>query len=286
MADYQLIVDCRGLDDVQRELLAGQLWDFALTGIEELDDRLVAGFTDAAEADTAAAEIGARATVRQVASDSYLDAWRDHVAPSLVGNLFIRPAWIEAAVPKGAIEIVLDPGRAFGSGLHASTQLALELLQAGDGVVARSVLDVGCGSGVLAIAAAKLGAAEVVAVDIDDAAVANCRENVDRNSVGGIVTATSEPISQTSSRAQRRGAQAGRAPAIGAPSDRFDLVLINVLPVVHRSLAVDVRRVAREVIAAGFFTEHIDEVLSYYGSPSSVSMAQRDSWAAMRWPIV
>jgi ribosomal protein L11 methyltransferase len=94
-----------------------------------------------------------------------------------VGRFWVGPPWEEA--PPGLEPIVIDPGRAFGTGAHATTRLCLELLQELE--PAGSLLDVGCGSGVIAISAARLGCSPVHAVDIDDAAVeattANARVN-------------------------------------------------------------------------------------------------------------
>ena len=82
--------------------------------------------------------------------------------------------------PPDALAVVIDPGRAFGTGAHATTRLALELLQ---DVEPTSLLDVGCGSGVLSVAAAKLGFAPVTAVDIDDVALETTRANAAANGV-------------------------------------------------------------------------------------------------------
>jgi ribosomal protein L11 methyltransferase len=94
----------------------------------------------------------------------------------VVGRFWVGPPWEEA--PAGTEAIVIDPGRAFGTGAHPTTRLSLELLQE---LEPASLLDVGCGSGVLSIAAAKLGFGRVTAIDVDDAAVeatlANARAN-------------------------------------------------------------------------------------------------------------
>ena len=114
------------------------------------------------------------------------DGWRPFARAVRAGPFLVRPPWVDAEIPDGAIELVVDAGRSFGTGAHPSTTLALRAL---GGVVARgaSVLDAGCGSGALAIGAALLGAAEVVAVDTDPEAVAAATANVAANAVGAIV---------------------------------------------------------------------------------------------------
>jgi ribosomal protein L11 methyltransferase len=111
-------------------------------------------------------------------SAGWADAWRRFHRPVRVGPLWIGPSW-EAPEP-GTIAVVVDPGRAFGTGAHATTRLCLELLL---GVTPTSVADLGCGSGVIAVAAAKLGFTPVVALDHDGAAVEVARANAAANDV-------------------------------------------------------------------------------------------------------
>jgi ribosomal protein L11 methyltransferase len=106
------------------------------------------------------------------------DRWRDFHRPVRVGPLWVGPPWERA--PADATPIVIDPGRAFGTGAHPTTRLCLELLLALPG---GTVLDVGCGSGVLAIAAARLGHAPVIGVDVEAAAVEATRANALANGV-------------------------------------------------------------------------------------------------------
>jgi ribosomal protein L11 methyltransferase len=140
------------------------------------EENAVVVYTD----DAGLAEL--RAHFDQVEVDPVLPGWEDewrrfHV-PVVVGPLWIGPPWHESQ--PGLTPVVIDPGRAFGTGAHETTRLVLELLLEVD---RGSFLDVGCGSGVLAIAAAKLGFAPVHALDFDDSAVDAARRNAKANGV-------------------------------------------------------------------------------------------------------
>lgn len=110
--------------------------------------------------------------------EDWPDRWRDFHHGVRVDRLWVGPPWEEP--PAAAIPVVIDPGRAFGTGAHATTRLCLELLQE---VEPASLLDVGCGSGVLSVAAAKLGFAPIRAVDLDDVALETTRANAAANGV-------------------------------------------------------------------------------------------------------
>ncbi len=122
-----------------------------------------------------------------VTDSGWAENWKTHFPPLSIGErLFVRPPWVDE-VPGGRVSIVLDPGMAFGTGHHASTRGCLELLEAA--LVARPgarVLDLGTGSGILAIAARKLGADEIFAIDIDPDACAVAAENAAVNDVHGL----------------------------------------------------------------------------------------------------
>ncbi len=121
---------------------------------------------------------------KQIADQNWMEAWKQNYKPILIGErLLILPAWLESPDPK-RIPIKIDPGMAFGTGTHPTTQLCLELMEKAVKGNWRLVIDVGCGSGILSIAALKLGAEKVLGVDIDIESVKNSRENADLNEVG------------------------------------------------------------------------------------------------------
>ncbi len=143
-----------------------------------------------------------------VADDDWVENWKAHFPPLAIGDrLFVHPPWIDS-VPNGRIGIVIDPGMAFGTGHHASTRGCLCLLErALPFVPAPRVLDLGTGSGLLAIAAAKLGAREIWAIDIDAEARRVATENADVNQVREVINV---------------------AAALDEVPGRFDLMLANL----------------------------------------------------------
>ena len=106
------------------------------------------------------------------------DRWRTFHQPIRTGRLWVGPPWVER--PTDALVVVIDPGRAFGTGAHPTTQLCLDLLQS---IEPTSLLDIGCGSGVLSVAAALLGFEPVVGVDVEEPSIAATLENAERNGV-------------------------------------------------------------------------------------------------------
>jgi ribosomal protein L11 methyltransferase len=151
-------------------------------------------------------------TYEIVREEDWAEAWKAHYHPLRIGRrLHIRPRWVETGTSPEDVEIALDPGMAFGTGTHPSTQLCLQALEDWIEPGAR-VLDLGCGSGILAIAAAKLGASDVLALDIDPVAVDVARTNAEQNGV-----------------AQKVTVQDGSLEALIHSSRRFDLIVVNIL---------------------------------------------------------
>jgi ribosomal protein L11 methyltransferase len=125
--------------------------------------------------------------------DDWADRWKRFYHPVLIGGqLYVRPPWERQAERGGVVEVVIDPGRAFGTGTHPTTSMCLELLLADRPARGlrrllnrrrRSLCDLGCGSGVLAIAAAKLGYEPVLGIDSEQAAIEECARNARANGV-------------------------------------------------------------------------------------------------------
>lgn len=154
-------------------------------------------------------------TVERVRDDAWRENWKRHFPPlSVGGRIEVVPPWHEPPVADGHERVVLNPGLAFGTGQHETTAGCLEVLAERVGRGAR-VADIGCGSGILAIAALKLGAAEAYACDTDPDAVAVTRENAEKNSTtrGLVVERVAED----------------RDAALPYGAGRYDVVFANIL---------------------------------------------------------
>jgi ribosomal protein L11 methyltransferase len=155
---------------------------------------------------------------RNLAEEDWAHAWKRFFFPHRVGKrLVIVPSWRRRARRPDDLVIRLDPGMAFGTGLHPTTRMCLALLEE-HLVPGQRILDFGCGSAILSIAAARLGAAGVLALDVDEVAIRVAEENVRRNRVVRRVRV-------------RRGTVRAGAPLEGAP---FDLVAANISAFVLR----------------------------------------------------
>lgn len=176
------------------------------------------------------------------------DEWKRFHVPAVVGALWIGPPWEQPAADRTAI--VVDPGLAFGTGSHATTRLCLELLQE---LERGSVLDVGCGSGVLAIAAAKLGFGPVVAVDSDGAAVEASLRNAAQNGVEVDIR---------------------QADALADPLPDADLVLANIDLATLMTLAP--RLICGLLVSSGYYERDRPELPGF----RHLSRRAQEDWAA------
>jgi ribosomal protein L11 methyltransferase len=246
----RVAVRARG-DDT--EPLRARLLELVPAGFEERDaDGVVelAIYVAAEEAGALLAELPL-ATFQPV-EDGWGDSWRAFHRPVLVGGLWLGPPWERPPDPSRAV--VIDPGRAFGTGSHPTTHLCVALLA---GTTARgSLLDVGCGSGVLAIAASRLGFAPLLAIDVDEVAVETTRANAAANGVeldARVVDALS-----------------GRLPAA-------DVAVANVLLAPVETILA--RLDATEAITSGYLA---GERPAHHGW-AHVDTIELDGWAADRF---
>jgi len=185
--------------------------------------------------------------VTRVEDDDWVRRTQSQFGPLQVGaHLWIVPSWGEQPADKDAIVLRLDPGLAFGTGSHPTTRLMLAWLEAamGSSSSAPRVLDYGCGSGILALAAAKLGASDVVAIDLDPGALEACAQNALANAISIRI----EPPERL-------------------PGGRYDLVLANILarPLIDLApvFAAHAGRGAR-IALAGVLVEQAGQVIAAY----------------------
>ncbi|MGE5073316.1 MAG: 50S ribosomal protein L11 methyltransferase [Anaerolineae bacterium] len=217
---------------------------------------------------------------KPIADQNWMEAWKQHYRPIPIGRrLLILPAWLESPEPE-RIAIRIDPGMAFGTGTHPTTQLCLELMEQtvedrGSGLrrSAWRVIDVGCGSGILSIAAIKLGAAEALGVDIDPESIKNSREDAATNGIGGELVLGVGSVSEV---------LAGNFPWRSAP-----LVLANILaPVIIRLFdagLADVLEPGGAIILSGILQEQAQGVIEA-GQARGLALARQSSigdWVAL-----
>lgn len=243
---FSLEISC---DSDQRDLLIADLWEQGSAGISELDDlRLRAFFEDTADRDALLARYPG-ASARAEESRDWVQEAHDLLQPMVVGaRFFLVPEWRDDPAPPGRFRLTINPGMAFGTGVHETTQLCLEALEefVRPGV---TVLDVGTGSGILTRAARLLGAGRVYACDVDPIAVGVVGE--------GFV---------------------GSADAV---RDRAaDLAIANISAEAIIQLAPDLLRVLRPagvLLASGFELHEVEAVEA--ALPTARAIRRKGNWA-------
>ncbi len=258
----------------EAELAADRLWAFEPAAVEVQDGPegtvLLAGFalpSTAAAALAALHEAGLGDGEVVPVDDDGLDGWRPWARVQRAGPFAVVPAWLDPPAPGGDQLVVrVDPGRTFGSGSHATTRLVLarlaQLVRPG-----ATVLDVGCGSGILAVGAALLGAARVLAIDVDPGSPAATTANADRNGVGAVVSASSRPLE-----------------AVVPPDAPFDLVVANLLAPIVVDLADHLERVVvpgGALVVSGLLDDRWAETTDRLTGLTVTDVATDDGWAAI-----
>jgi len=200
-------------------------------------------------------------SVENVAEQNWVQLTQSQFDPIRVSErLWIVPSWHETPDP-AAVNLILDPGMAFGTGSHPTTRLCLEWLErnVSDGC---SVLDYGCGSGILAIAAARLGAGHVAGVDIDPQAVDAARANAERNGVTALFADSATPV-----------------------AGEYDVVVANILSNPLRVLAPAICAHVRsggKLALSGILREQIDEIFAIYAQWIPLQVADvREDWVCL-----
>ncbi len=194
-----------------------------------------------------------------------VDSWRVHAVPSWIErDLVVVPAWLDPELDADVIRIDIDPGAAFGLGDHPTTVLTLRMLRR---VLwpGATVLDVGCGSGVLSVVAARLGAPYVEAIDVSMAAVEATTANAERNGVAGVISASTRPLADV--------------------DDQFDVVVANLLAPVVVDLATDLQRVvgpSGALVVSGVLESSHAHVRAALEPLQIVDTAAREGWIVLQ----
>jgi len=253
------------------ELASDRLWAAGAAAVEEraaepgrVELRTTLGADDAAsQARIGELPAGWRVSFDEVA-DEPAETWRRFAQAVVVSDeLVIAPAWVEVGDDAAPTVVRIEPDRAFGLGDHPTTRLSAAVVHevVGDG---DRVLDVGCGSGVLAIIAAVRGAAEIVAVDIADAAREATVDNAARNGVGDRISVSTTPV--------------------GGVAGEFDVVAANILAPALVSMAPELRRLTAadgRLVVSGVLTGGYDEVVEALAPMRPTDERHLDGWSAV-----
>ncbi|MGF1691490.1 50S ribosomal protein L11 methyltransferase [Photobacterium kagoshimensis] len=199
--------------------------------------------------------------IEQLEDKDWEREWMENFHPMRFGRrLWICPSWREAPEPE-AVNVLLDPGLAFGTGTHPTTSLCLEWLD-GQDLTDKTVIDFGCGSGILAIAAIKLGAKKVIGIDIDPQAILASRDNAERNGV-------SAQLELFLPQDQPEGIQA-------------DVVVANILAGPLRELSPVIKSLVKDggdLAISGVLETQAEDVATYYSDEIALDpLAVREDW--------
>ncbi len=259
------------------ELAELQLWELGATGIEQRDEstfdkpsqgdlvELLASFADEWKATSALDVLRSRYDVEltHVPHQNWAIEWRRGFEPQRIGKrLLLQPSWKPGERLPGDVVLTIDPENAFGSGDHETTRLVLGVLERAIRGGER-ILDVGCGTGVLSIAALCLGASSAVAVDIEEDAVTVANRNASINGVADRLHASTRPLSEL--------------------DQTFDVVLANIQTRVLVPMAEELRRRVAPggfAVLSGILRQEEDELLAAFETWKRVDCLYENDWVA------
>lgn len=265
------------LSPEQVELAEFALWELGAAGIEQRDDStivreltpgevvLIAAFEDdhAAAAAVQSLESDYRVELQRVPHQNWAVEWRSGFGAQRIGSrILLHPSWEPVDPGPNDVAIEIDPENAFGSGDHETTRLVLGLLDARS-LVGQRVLDVGCGSGILSIAAVRLGARRSIGVDIDKDAVFVAGRNAKLNGVAASVEFSTTPLDRV--------------------EGTYDLVLANIETrvLVEIPAALRARMASGAILVlSGILNREREELLAAYSEMQLEELVEEGEWCA------
>lgn len=240
---------------------------FAIRSYLPVDDRLGERLSKIRERIITMLGIKAELELKQVKEEDWAEAWKQYFKPEHIGKIVIKPSWEEYSPVKDEIVIELDPGMAFGTGTHPTTRICISLLQ---GIITpqTEMLDIGTGSGILALTGAKLGAKKITAMDIDSVAVRVASDNIRRNRVDGLI-------------------QVYESNLLEKPLDyKFNLVVANIIANAIIEIIPQLEKVLKPggtFIASGIIEDRfpeVDECLKRHGFVMKQHVSE-DGWVGV-----
>ena len=209
------------------------------------------------------------ATKLSVKEEDWANNWKQYYKPTRIGdNIVIKPEWEDYEAGENDLVIRMDPGMAFGTGSHETTSMCIVNLEKYVNKDS-TVFDIGCGSGILGIVAAKLGAKDVVGIDIDAVAVKVAKENISKNGVDKVMVAMEGNLADDMDK-----------------DKKADIVVANIIADIIVILAKDVKSFLKEggiFISSGIILAKIDEVVASLEENGFeiVSVEKKGEWACV-----
>jgi ribosomal protein L11 methyltransferase len=257
---------------------SAHLFELGAQGVEERDattlhkgtagkTTLVASFETEQEARAVHDALGPRARLEEIVGDAWRDAWKEHFRPfKICKGVWIRPPWEKTAPARaGDVVLELEPGRAFGTGLHETTRLVAEVMAARKKrLLGATVLDVGAGSGILALVALALGADSAIGIDTDKDAIGVAKQNAKRNALTKRARFSTTPVDEV--------------------DGKFDLVVANieadVLIVLREALRARLAR-GGTLVLSGVLDSRERDVVAAFGKPRE--RTKSGEWVALSY---